>query len=70
LKQAINAVPKYIPDPLDVKIQNQRAEAKEAREKLGKAFVPPSGLKSRPIASISPMDPTGPPPVSLRDTLL
>lgn len=65
-----DAVPNYVPDPLDEKISKEREAAKALREKLGKAFIPPSGQKSRPVAGISPMDPTGPPPVSLRETIL
>ena len=33
-------------------------------------FKPPSSQKTRPISLMSPLDMTGPNPVSLRDTLL
>ena len=70
IKEAINPVPEYVPDPLEEKIKSEREKAKETREKLGKAFIPPSSQRSMPVSGISPLEPTGPAPVSLRETIL
>lgn len=70
VKEAINPVPEYVPDPWDVKINKRREEQKALREKLGKPFIPPSSQKSKPQSLISPMEASGGNPVSLQDTIL
>mmetsp|Transcript_1244 Transcript_1244/g.2894 ORF Transcript_1244/g.2894 Transcript_1244/m.2894 type:complete len:298 (+) Transcript_1244:299-1192(+) len=62
-------VPEYIPDPLDEKERICREQFKKERDAIPMVFKPPSGQKSRPVVDINPMVPTGPPPVSLRDTI-
>jgi len=62
-------VPKYMPDPQDEKDRIRLDASKVLRGRTG-VFKPPSSQKTRPISLMSPLDMTGPNPVSLRDTLL